>query len=344
MATPHFFQMDRLVVDHKVTNVSRRAFLRAISAGAAVTAWQPTVETRAEPPAIDSIPIVDTHQHLWDLTRFKLPWLADAPAVLRRSYLTNDYLEATAGLNVSQCVYMEVGLLPEQQTAEADFVVEISRSPDHPTVAGVISGRCDQETFATHISRYRDNPFIKGVRHILQALPRGFCLQKQFVRSVQLLGSLNMSFDITMRPGELSDGLQLVRQCPDTRFVIDHCGTADPKAFLPGNLSPSHNPETWKRDMARLAEQDNVICKISGIVAQAPEPWRPEHLAPVVNHCLDTFGSDRVVFGGDWPVCLQGATLGQWVAALQEIVSHRPLVEQEKLCCRNAIQHYQLTG
>ena len=94
--------------------------------------------------------------------------------------------------------------------------------------------------------------------------------------------------------------------------------------------------------MEQFAKQKNVICKISGIVAGVPEKWSAEDLSPIVNHCLDVFGPDRVVFGGDWPVCLRGASYRQWVLALREIVASRPLADQRKLWHDNAVRFYGL--
>jgi L-fuconolactonase len=91
-----------------------------------------------------------------------------------------------------------------------------------------------------------------------------------------------------------------------------------------------------------LGELENVYCKISGIVARAEAGWNTDTLAPTVNACLDAFGVDRVVFGGDWPVCTLGSSLAQWIAALKEIVANRPEEIQEKLFSLNAERLYQL--
>ena len=102
--------------------------------------------------------------------------------------------------------------------------------------------------------------------------PRGVCLEPDFVRGVTALGKQGLSFDLCMRPGELLDGLKLSEKCPDTRFVVDHCGNADPKAFdkkLAGDAKPEHEVDPWRRDMEALSKRPNVICKISGIVARA---------------------------------------------------------------------------
>lgn len=148
-----------------------------------------------------------------------------------------------------------------------------------------------------------------------------------------------------MRPSELNDGVTLATKCPATRFIVDHCGNANPAAWLPKEkqlAAPGHTVEQWKSDMGRLAKLDNVICKISGIIAQVKPGWTPDYLAPAINFCLDEFGPERVVFGGDWPVCKMGASYAEWVNSLKQIVSSRPAAEQKKLFHDNAVRHYQL--
>ena len=105
---------------------------------------------------------------------------------------------------------------------------------------------------------------------------------------------------------------------------------------------PWHEAEPWRRDIAWLAKQDNVVCKISGIIARSPENWRSDHLAPLINHCLDEFGPDRVIFGSDWPVCLLGAPLKAWVKSLKEVIAERSTTDQRKLLHDNAVRLYEL--
>ena len=320
----------------------RRHFLSTIAA--AITAGRSPLSLASQGSGLS---IVDTHQHLWDLDRFSLPWLSTVPAFLNRSFHLSDYLAATRGLNVVKAIYLEVDVEPAQQTDEARFVTSICRDPKHPTVGGVISGLPESRVFKRYIDQFKDNTHIKGLRRLMESTPAGFCLQPQFVRSVQYLGELGKHFEITIQPTQLSDALGLVTRCPEVRFVIDHCGTADPKAFLSeqarGGQEPLHDAQRWKAGMSRLADQSNTVCKISGIVANAPAGWETEQLAPVVDHCLDAFGPDRVMFGGDWPACLLGARLDQWVNALREIVAARPAGQQRRLFHDNAIGFYRLT-
>ncbi len=279
-------------------------------------------------------PIVDTHQHLWDLKRFRLPWLA-AGGPLTRSYLSDDYRQATAGLNVVKSIYMEVDVAPEQQVEEAKAIVELIRSKSTPTVAAVISGRPASDGFAAYLKQFRDTPEIKGIRQVLHSseTPAGYCLAPKFVRGIQQLGEIGWSFDLCMRPAELRDGVKLIDACPGTWFILDHCGNAP----LYEDLGP------WKAAIVELAKRYRLICKVSGIVASTQgRKWKPDDLAPVVNHILDSFGPDRVIFGGDWPVCTLGSTYKGWVDALQTIVHDRPARDQRMLFHDNAVRIYHL--
>jgi predicted TIM-barrel fold metal-dependent hydrolase len=315
---------------------NRRQFLgRALGGVAAVAAGAALAEAAPVPQAQDKLPIVDTHLHLWDLQRFTLPWIQKG-SPLARSYVMKDWLTATAGLNVVKAVYMEVDVDPKQQVAEAEYVTAICRDGKTPMAAAVISGRPAAADFETYLNRFKGNAHIKGLRQVLHtpATPAGFCLGEAFVKGVRLLGARGLSFDLCMRPTDLRDALKLTEACPDTRFILDHCGNGPVFAKDRGQ---------WQKDMAALAQRRNVVCKVSGIVAQCqPGKWTAKDLAPVVNHTLDVFGPERVMFAGDWPVCTLGATYRQWVDALKEIVRQRPAAQQRRLFHDNAAAYYGL--
>lgn len=286
---------------------------------------------------------IDTHQHLWDLSRQKLPWLESAPEILRHDYRSQEYSAATSG-RLMRTIYMEVDVAAEQHDAEAEFVIGLCRDPRHPMVGAVIGGRPDSPNFEAYVKKHATSGHVKGVRQVLhgEGTAKGHCLTPEFVRGIQLLGKLGINFDLCMRPGEISDAQKLTELCPDTRFVLDHCGNADVNAFIPGATEKSHDPDQWKRDIEAIAKRPNVYSKISGIVAKAKPGWTDETLAPVINHCLDSFGPDRVVFGGDWPVCLLGSPLSDWISSLTRIIQKRPEADQKKLWSENARRVYRL--
>ena len=178
---------------------SRRGFLHqtaALTVAAGLAPPSPADDPKA-------MPIVDTHQHLWDLSRFKLPWLKGAPE-LNRSFLAKDYRQVSDGLNVVKSVYMEVDVDPSQQGAEADYVLDLIKTGETPLVAAVIARRPGSEGFADFIDRYRGQRAIKGLRRVLHGAdtPPGHCLDARFVDDIRLLGKRGLSFDLCMRLAE----------------------------------------------------------------------------------------------------------------------------------------------
>jgi predicted TIM-barrel fold metal-dependent hydrolase len=313
--------------------MDRRDFLAAAAAASALAAED-----------ADFFPILDTHQHLWDLDHFRLPWLKKVPA-LAKSYRPEDYRAATADLGkiaglpgkVVKTVYMEVDVDPSQQVAEAKYVLGLCRRADTPTAAAVISGRPSSAAFADYLDRFKGSAYVKGVRQVLHVdeTPPGYCLEKDFVRGIRLLGERGLSFDLCVRAKELPDAAKLIDACPDTRFILDHCGNADVQA---------KDHSQWEKDIAAVAKRKNVVGKVSGVVASAkPGQWTADDLAPIIKHTLEVFGPERVMFGGDWPVCTLAASYRQWVEALASVVAARPAAEQRKLFHDNAARFYGLT-
>jgi L-fuconolactonase len=312
-------------------NSTRRQFLQHSAALVACAAG-----ALSAPAAADKgQPIIDTHQHLWDLKKFRLPWIKKG-SPLAKNYLLAEYAEATKGLPIEQTVYMEVDVDPDQQPAEAEYVAALCQRADTHMAAAVVSGRPASDGFAKHLDRFRTSAFIKGIRQVLhgESTPAGTCLDPKYIKGIQLLGERGLSFDLCMRPNELTDAAKLAKACPGTRFILDHCGN--------GPLFEDRSK--WEKGIAELAAQKNVVVvKISGIIAQTEgRKWAPEDLAPVINHTMKVFGPDRVMFAGDWPVCTLGATYRVWVETLREIVADRPAQEQSKLFHDNAVRIYGL--
>jgi predicted TIM-barrel fold metal-dependent hydrolase len=285
-------------------------------------------------------PIVDPHQHLWDLEKLKLSWLSNpAMASLNRSFVTPDYLEATKGLNVVKAVYMEVDCDVDYQEREAEYALGLCQRGDSPTVGAVIGGRPASSGFGKYLEKFSGSPHLKGVRQILHvdSAPKGTCLEPRFVEGIKLLGERGLRFELCMRPGEIIDGVKLVDQCPKTRFVVDHCGNMSVQS------TDRQLREVWMNGMREMAGHDHVVCKISGIVVTADrDRWKASDLAPNVDFCMDTFGENRVMFAGDWPVCTLVASYRQWVEALDSIVSRRTERFRRKLFHDNAAKFYEL--
>lgn len=314
--------------------MDRRDFLAA--AGTAIAATTLSADDKKDTAKM--LPVIDTHQHLWDLSKFKLGWLKKG-SEFDASFTPKEYAAAIDGLNVVKSVYMEVDVVEDQQLAEASYVIDLCKEAKTTMVAAVISGRPASPNFANYVFQFRDVKAIKGIRQVLHVdgTPSGYMLKEAFVQGIQLLGELGMSFDLCLRPTDLLDACKLLDKCPDTRFVLDHCG--NPQASFTAKQF-----EQWKADLGEVAKRKNVMCKVSGIVANGYEKgkWKADDLAPAVNATIDTFGTNRCMYGGDWPVCTKAATYREWLTALRQIISNRPEADQKKVLHDNAEKFYRI--
>lgn len=304
---------------------------------------------------------VDTHQHLWDLENsgLSLPWTVGA-GKLEQSHTIVEYGAAAEGLGISKTLYMEVDVEAGDRQKEIDYISGLCADPSTTLYGAIVAGDPSDPEFAEYIKRNSSNQWVKGVRRVLHGddTGPGYCLTDAFVAGVQLLGELGLTFDLCLRPAELADGATLAARCPGTTFVVDHCGNANawtvdgkadpnPEGFL---RMGTHTAEGWKADMRLLAAQPNTSCKLSGIIARAEPGWDASLLAPTYSFCIKTFGVDRCVFGGDWPVCTMGCNgetnIADHLSALRACMDEMGLTAQQQrsISWLNAHRVYGLDG
>jgi predicted TIM-barrel fold metal-dependent hydrolase len=275
--------------------------------------------------------LIDTHQHLWDLTRFPYSWCAGVPA-LNRSFGPDDYRTAAADTPITRAVFMEGDVDEPHALAEARNIQALSEQ--WPLIAGIVaSGRPEHDGFRTHLEQLASLSKVRGLRRVLHTQPDSVSQHAKFIENVRQLPEFNLTFDLCVLARQLPLAIALADACPDVTFILDHCGVPDVKgrAFDP-----------WREQLRDLAARPNVSCKISGLVAYADPAWTVADLRPWVDHALACFGWDRVVWGGDWPVCTLGASLSRWVAATQELTASATEEQRAKLYHRNAERLYRL--
>lgn len=287
------------------------------------------------------LPIVDTHQHLADTDRFKENWTSPP---IPGNYSMRAYLEATKGLNFVKAVYMEVAVPPARRREEALYAIELCKDKSNPTVGAVIAGDLSSPDFENYMAEFKDSPYIKGVRAGFRSTDE--MMSEQVLKNVRALGRMNKSLDFSIMPAWYQGINKLIKACPETRFLVNHCGNVDPRAFMdPSKYTgkPEHDRDQWIRDFKEIASSKNVVLKISGIVTRSGGyPLTAENLAPALNQCLDIFGPDRVMFASDWPWCLKSMGIEPWVNILKTVVKNRPYREQKRLFHDNAIKFYTI--
>jgi L-fuconolactonase len=283
---------------------------------------------------VPDFPIVDAHLHLWDPTHFRMPWL-DGNAVLDKRYGLAEYRQHTAGVEIEAMVYLQVEVHPAYGLLEAEWVVE--RAREDPRIKAIVAwAPCE---FGEQSRAYLDrlvkvSPLVRGVRRLIQGEELGFARDPRFIRGVQILPDYGLSFDICIKHPQLPETIDLIRQCPNVSFILDHIGKPDIAAHL---MDP------WRAQIAELASFPNVICKVSGMVTEADmERWTPEDLRPYVDHVIASFGEERVAFGGDWPVAFQASAYPRWIETLDQLTSGLSSAGKRKLWHDNATRFYRI--
>lgn len=316
---------------------TRREFLSHAAVGAAALSALPALP--GEAASGPAFPVIDTHQHLWDLKTVRLLWLKDPSAAkIAGPHTMAIYLREAAGLGIVKTIYMEVDAAEEDQKKEADFVIATCKSGKTLMKKGVISGRPATPGFIPFAKRYQHVPQVQGFRQILQPpnRPRGLCLQPQFVKSIQTLGEIGKTYDICMRPDELGDGAKLVDLCPKTRFVLDHCGNGEA-----GWGGKGSEYAAWAKGITEVAKRKQVICKLSGVIKTTTgSESKAEQIRPLVHHVIDAFGPERVIWASDWPVCEFGAPLREWMEVARTLTHDLPAADQRQIFHDNAARFY----
>lgn len=269
--------------------------------------------------------IFDTHLHLLDRKRLSYPWLTDAPA-LNRDWSYDDYAATAQRIGITDALHMEVDVAEADIDAETAFVAELMRRPGSILRGAVSNARPEAEGFAAWLERV-DRDVVKGVRRVLHVVPDEVSQAPLFRANIARLGAVGLPFDIVMLARQLPLARALVDACPDTVFVLDHCGVPD----IAGGAF-----DNWAAEVTELARRPHVSIKLSGITAYTGGAWTLETLRPWVAHVLEAFGPGRVVWGSDSPVCTLHSNLPEWVAASQALLAELSGPEREALFHGNA--------
>ncbi len=280
--------------------------------------------------------MVDAHVHFWDPQRLDYPWLAEVPA-LQRAFLPADYARANqnATAQVAKMIFVECGCAAAHTLEEVQWVSELAAR--EPRLQGIVAQAAVElgQRVKDGLAELARQPLVKGVRRNLQGeTDPDFCRRPDFVAGVRALAAHRFTFDLCIIHPQLPAVTELVRQCPEVQFILDHCGKP---AIRDGQREP------WRQHLRELASLPNVACKISGLVTEAsPARCGAADLEPWVAHAVEVFGLERVLFGGDWPVCQLATPFADWLASLQTILSGVAEASLVKVFQTNAERIYRV--
>lgn len=272
---------------------------------------------------------IDSHHHLWTLSRGDYGWMSPDLGPIYRDFAPSDLWPHLRAAGVEKTVVVQAA----DTVAETEFLLETARVTDW--IAGVV-GWVDMEcedAIAT-LERLARSPKFKGIRPMIQEITDDdWILRSDLDPIFDALVEMDLSFDALIFPRHLPRLLRRLQKHPDLRCVIDHA--AKPH-LATGELNG------WRADMALLAEETGCHCKVSGLVTEAGADFTIDDIRPATDHILDVFGPGRLMFGSDWPVLNLASDYSGWVRMVETLMAESVEPRQENLWGAVAARFYQL--
>ena len=269
---------------------------------------------------------IDAHQHFWQYDPQKYSWV---PKGIQRNFSPADLEPLLRKNGFEGCIAVQA----DQSEEETVKLLEMANTYSY--IKGVV-GWVDlsAENVEERLELYSRDPAFKGVRHTVWDEKGEFMTSPAFQRGVAKLSDFKLTYDILAFDYQLNSAVELVKTFPDQKFVLDHLG----KPPISEGIS-----EIWKRNIIELANSGKVYCKISGLVTQVSDPsWNDSDLFPFLEVVTAAFGSDRLMFGSDWPVCLSAATYEEVLEVVEEFYRDFSGEEKEMIFGGNATRFYNL--
>ena len=274
--------------------------------------------------------IIDSHQHFWKYEPVRHSWINDEMSIIRKDFLPEDLAKVYSENRIDGCVAVQA----DQTLEETDFLLDLANENDF--IKGVV-GWADlrSEEIDTLLEKYNSEEKLKGWRHVVQEeKDHNFLIRPDFLRGISYLEKYDYVYDILIFPHQLGSTLEFVKKFPHQKFVIDHIA----KPYIKDSFY-----EGWAVLMKEIAKQENVYCKLSGMITEANyKTWKPEEIHPYMLLALDAFGPERLMFGSDWPVCLVAGNYTQVKTLVTDFIKSLSTPEQKMIMAENAIEFYNL--
>jgi len=271
---------------------------------------------------------LDAHVHFWRYNDDEYGWIGDEMAAIRRDFLPPDWREVAEPLGFDGLIAVQA----RQTFEETRWLLELA--DEHPAIQGVV-GWVDLRGPALddQLDILSDHTKLVGVRHVVQGEPNPrFMLHDDFLRGIARLGHHDLAYDILIVSAQLPAAIEMVGHFPRQRFVVNHIAKPN---IASGEMEP------WATDLRRLAEHDNVWCKLSGLTTSADwGSWSPGELHAYLDVVLDAFGPERLMIASDWPVCLVTGTYEQVMAVVMAWMHAMPEDRQRGILGENCARAY----
>lgn len=272
---------------------------------------------------------IDSHVHFWHYDKKRYNWITNKMKELHQDYLPKQ-LELTLKRNSIKGV---VAVQADQTEVETLFLIELSKT--HSFIKGVV-GWVDLADINIHkrLQYFSQFPIIKGWRHFIQTEGEDFLSNASFQNGISALEPYGYTFDLLIQSSQLKSTINFVQKFPGQKFVVNH--------FAKPNVKEKQLDD-WKVLINEIAQLPNVTCKLSGLFTETHwKKWSASEFYPFLDVVFECFGTNRLMYGSDWPVMLLSGMYVQWKSLLEKYMEHFSKEDVHKVFGENARHFYNI--
>ena len=272
---------------------------------------------------------IDSHQHFWHFDPVRDSWINEDMSVLKRDFLPEDLEPLLKENNFEGCIAVQA----DSSEKETEFLLNLAER--NSFIKGVV-GWLDlcSDTIEGRLEYFSKFEKLKGLRHIVQSEQKGFMLRADFQRGISALEKYKLTYDILIYPNQLEEAILLVEKFPNQQFILDHCA----KPYIKDGKI-----KVWKSLIEELSAIDNVACKVSGLTTEADwTTWQKQQFEPYFEAIFDCFGTEKTIFGSDWPVSLLAGNYSTTLSLVENYIQKFTKSEQQQIMGLNAKNLYDI--
>lgn len=273
--------------------------------------------------------MIDTHVHFWNFDPIRDEWITEDMNAIRKDFTPKNLIRIYSELHITGCVAVQAN----QSEEENNFLLTLA---DQSEIIKGIVGWIDlkSENLDERLKYWSSFKKIKGWRHVLQAENADFILDKNFINGIISLKKYGYTYDLLCYHDQLTHIIELVDSIPNQPFVLDHCGKPDVK---------KQDLKTWAKHIKTLAQNPNVYCKLSALLVEADwQNWKEIEIFNCFDVIFEHFGTERVMYGSDWPVVLLSRPYADWFNLVNKYASKFSIQEKDNLFLNTGSKFYNL--
>jgi L-fuconolactonase len=281
--------------------------------------------------------VIDAHLHLWQIGQHDCIWPTPELAAIYRDFGLADVLPQAQAAGITGAVLVQ----SQESDADTDYLLAIAQESEFiKAVVGWVD--LASPGAPARVARLAQHPKLRGLRPMLQGLPADdWILRPELEPALAAMKQHQLSLDALVFTRHLTHLEILAKRHPDLAIVIDH-------AAKPAIIANDRPADDWRSALTQIAQRPNVYCKLSGLVTEAGKTQGEAELLPYIRHLLSVFGTERLMWGSDWPVIRLApnnslSNYKNWLSLVHHALSGCKTSDIENVFIGTSLRFYRIT-